>query len=512
MTRGRLGALGQLILALSMPATMAAQTTSYEVNLNDRGDDRFKVTVHLEALTAADSVFQFAATAPGTYQVMDIGRYVSDFAAADANGRPIPTEQTSTNRWRFSDPTRVRTVTYAIAETWDTPVESHRVYMMAGTSLEADHALVNAHAVFGFPSERQTEPVRVRFARPADWKVGAALTPDADGWYNADDYDHLIDTPFLMGNLSSATLRIGDAPVEVWVYSKTGVVKAETLLESMRNMLLSAGTFLDGLPVDRYAFLWHFENVSQGAWEHSYSSEYVIAEPQAWSPQLGQALTDIAAHEFFHVMTPLNIHSEIIENFNFEEPTPSRHLWLYEGVTEWASDVMQLRTDLIGAPDYLNRQAQKIQIDRFNFDQDYSLQALALTSYSDEGQAQYGNIYQRGAVVAGLLDIRLLELSGGRSGLRELILALAGRYGTDNPFDEERFYDVVADMTYPEIGDFLRSFVQSAEPLPIAEYYEKIGIRFIDEEGQPPRFEIMEDATPEQLRLREAWLRIRPNA
>jgi predicted metalloprotease with PDZ domain len=492
-------------------APVAAQTTSYEVDLLDRADDRFKVVATLEALDAADSIFQFAATAPGTYQIMDIGRYVERFAAFDANGREVPTAKVSTNQWRLSDPARVRTVRYAIAETWDTPVEEHVPYLMCGTSIEADNVLVSPHAVFGYPARRQDLPVRVRFKRPDAWRVGSALVPDADGWYHAVDYDQLVDSPFLMGStLTEATLTVGDVPVEVWVYSKTGKIQATQLLTSMRAMLTSAGEFLHGLPVDRYAFLWHFEDTSMGAWEHSYSSEYVLAEPQMWTPAVGGNLTDIAAHEFFHVMTPLNIHSEIIQHFDFEHPTPSQHLWLYEGVTEWASDAMQLRSDLVQLPVYLDKQIEKIVIDRAYFDPNYSLRELALTSYTDAGQRQYGNIYMRGALVAGLLDIRLLELSGGRRGLRELILELASEYGKDRPFPENGFFDIVTAMTYPEIGDFFHRYVESAEPLPFAEYYAKLGIRFVD--GDHPHFEIMPDATPSQVALREAWLRGRPAA
>src|SRR5665811_906099 len=95
-----------------------------------RDSDRFRVTVQLEALSPADSIFQFAATAPGTYQVMDIGRYVSDLKAFDAQGRELPVAHVSTNQWRFTDPRQVHTVRYAIAETWDTPVGVHNVYMM----------------------------------------------------------------------------------------------------------------------------------------------------------------------------------------------------------------------------------------------------------------------------------------------------------------------------------------------------------------------------------------------
>jgi predicted metalloprotease with PDZ domain len=489
---------------------VTAATTDYEVDLRKLADDRFRVTVHLEELGPDEDIFQFASTAPGTYQVMDIGRYVMSLSASGAQGQKVPVVRQSTNQWRFERPEDVRTVRYEIAETWDTPVEKHDVYKMCGTSLELDHALVNPHAVLGFPAHRQAEPVRVRFRSPDGWRVGSALVPDADGWYHADDFDHLVDSPFLMGDsLSRADMLVSGVPVEVWVYSKTGKIQAATLMRDMAGMLTSAGQFLDGLPVDRYAFLFHFEDSQAGAWEHSYSSEYVIQEPEEWNAELARALTDIAAHEFFHVVTPLNIHSEIIEHFDFETPTPSQHVWLYEGVTEWASDAMQLHSGLTQLPEYLDKQVEKIVMDRRRYDAEYSLRQLALTSYTDAGQRQYGNIYQRGALVAGLLDIRLLELSDGRRGLRELVLELAGDYGKDRPFPEDRFFEIVTERTHPEIEDFLDSYVIHSEPLPLAEAYARLGIRFVD--GKKPQFEILADATPEQLALRLAWMKGLPD-
>ena len=167
------------------------------------------------------------------------------------------------------------------------------------------------------------------------------------------------------------------------------------------------------------------------------SSEYVLKEG-AFTDSLGKRITDIAAHEFFHVVTPLNIHSEIIEHFNFVTPVPSEHLWLYEGTTEWAAHAMQLRAGLKTPEEYLATMIGKMKLDRTAYDTTYSLKELALTSYSDSGQAQYGNIYMRGALTAGLLDIRLLELSQGRRGLQDLILELAHRYGKRRAFPNRR--------------------------------------------------------------------------
>ena len=55
----------------------------FNVNLLDRSDDTYKVQVTPPTLTQENNIFQFASTAPGTYQVMDIGRYVKGFKALD---------------------------------------------------------------------------------------------------------------------------------------------------------------------------------------------------------------------------------------------------------------------------------------------------------------------------------------------------------------------------------------------------------------------------------------------
>src|SRR5688572_3478594 len=144
-----------LLIALAARGSGQQSAVGYAIDLNDRADDSFKVTAWVGGLTDANAIYQFAATAPGTYQVMDIGRYVRRFEAFDAAGRSVPVERVSVNQWKLSDPARVRSLRYAIAETWDTPVDQHQVYLMCGTSIERDHVLINPHAVIGYPSGMQ---------------------------------------------------------------------------------------------------------------------------------------------------------------------------------------------------------------------------------------------------------------------------------------------------------------------------------------------------------------------
>jgi predicted metalloprotease with PDZ domain len=499
-----------LLIGLTGPAVAQRSPIGYAIDVTDRSRDLFQVTAWVSGLTPANAIYQFAATAPGTYQVMDIGRYVRSFEAFDGAGRPVPVEKVSVNQWRLGDAPRVRTIRYSIAETWDTPVDEHQVYLMCGTSMEPDHVLINPHAVIGYPTGMQARPIRLRIRYPASWKVGTPLRRDDSGAYQAEDFDQLVDSPILLGRLTEARTRVTGVPVEIFTYSKTGKIEASRLLAAMDAMLQAAGRFLGKLPVDRYTFLYHFEDRPAGAWEHSLSSEYVLQEGE-FTDSVGRFVTDIAAHEFFHIVTPLNIHSEIIEHFNFVTPVPSQHLWLYEGTTEWAAHAMQLRGGVKSPEAYLEKVIQKMRIDRSKFDSTYSLRELALTSYTDSGQTQYGNIYMRGALTAGLLDIRLLELSGGTRGLQDVIAELTRKYGKRRAFPEATLVDTLVAMTYPEIRDFFDRYVWESERLPIAEYYGKLGIRLVEgPDGTPERLEIDSAPTSRQRMLREAWLGRRP--
>jgi predicted metalloprotease with PDZ domain len=483
-------------------ATYAQQMLEYTVNLNDRSNDLFKVSLKVKGLKKENAVYQFASTAPGTYQVMDMGRFVRKFEALDEKGKVIKSKRLSTNQWQISAPEKVATIRYEIAETFDTPVTENKIYAMCGSSIEDDHVLINGQTVFGYPTGMQSTPLKVKLEYPKEWIYGTALE-EKDGFLMATSYDHIVDSPILLGKLTKANTKVRNTNVELYTYSKTGKITSEKLLGSMTNMLVAADAFLNGLPVNRYTFLFHFEDKDAGAWEHSYSSEYVMAEKD-WSEEFGKKMTDIAAHEFFHVVTPLNIHSEIIEKFNFVNPTPSEHLWLYEGTTEWASHKMQLTYSIKTLDDYFKELSTKVRVDDRFYDKTYSLSKISLTSYTPEGQKQYGNIYMRGALVAGLLDIRLLELSGGKKGYREVINELAKEYGPTKSFPEKEWFDIFTKKTYPEIGDFFNRYVKNAEPLPLAEYYEKIGVLY-DKEKRT--FSLNPSASEEQIRLRERWMR-----
>jgi predicted metalloprotease with PDZ domain len=113
----------------------------------------------------------------------------------------------------------------------------------------------------------------------------------------------------------------------------------------------------------------------------------------------------------------------------------------------------------------------------------------------------------RGAVVAGLLDIKLLEESGGAHGLRDLILDLSKQYGKHRAFPENGLIDTIVARTSPDTRDFFNRYIFGTERPPLEEYYAKLGFTLIeDAKGLPQRFTVDSAATPGQLKLRQAWM------
>jgi predicted metalloprotease with PDZ domain len=169
---------------------------------------------------------------------------------------------------------------------------------------------------------------------------------------------------------------------------------------------------------------------------------------------------------------------------------------------------MQQEGGLQTLEQYLAEVAGKARTDRLRYDTTYSLTKIAETSFTPAGARQFGNVYQRGALVAGALDIRLLQLSGGRTGLRALIRGLARDYGMRRPFPEDSLFAIIAARTSPEVLDFFARYVQGTERPPVKESYALLGIDLVeDERGMPVRLVVNPNPTEEQRRLREAWLR-----
>ena len=296
------------------------------------------------------------------------------------------------------------------------------------------------------------------------------------------DYHDLVDSPIMYCIPDTTSITVSNTKVLVAIYSPNKKVSSAYIAKTIQEMLYAQRDYLGGeLPVDKYAFLIYFIDRptlsgSHGALEHSYSSFYVM--PEMDSIYLDQQIRDVAAHEFFHIVTPLNIHANEIGNFDYINPKMSEHLWLYEGMTEYAAHHAQVKAGLIDVDEFLKTMMGKYENSTNDFNDTMSFTFMSKNVLNEKIHPQYNNVYEKGALIGMCLDIYLRYYSDGKYGTQNLMKDLAKKYGKKKSFNDEDLFAEIEKLTYPEIGAFLRKHVSGKEPLPIKDVFDKAGLEF----------------------------------
>jgi predicted metalloprotease with PDZ domain len=190
-------------------------------------------------------------------------------------------------------------------------------------------------------------------------------------------------------------------------------------------------------------------------------------------------MADVCIHEFFHILTPLGLHSEEIGNFNYIDPQMSKHLWLYEGITEYFAGISQVKGGVITRDEYIRSVLRQkiVTADR------YPTEKMPFTEMSENVlhkpyKKQYMQVYQRGALMGALLDIRIMELTQGEKDLLDVVLELRDNYGPDKSFKDDTFIEEFVALVHPDLQQFFDDYVSGTKPLPISEYLAKVGVLY----------------------------------
>ncbi|MEO6404317.1 MAG: peptidase M61, partial [Ferruginibacter sp.] len=462
-------------------------TYSYSVDLTEVHDDQLDVSLLTPKISKSSINFKFPKIIPGTYKNADYGRFVSNLKAFDKAGKQLPVKQADMNTWSITNATQLYKITYTIQDTWDSEPDPD-VFTMAGTNIEeGKNFVVNTPGFFGYLDGYRNSTFVLDFKKPENFYASTSLKPVSSSATNdrfqLPGLDALYDSPIMFCLPDTTTIKLGGADILVSVYSPKRKISAAVVAQGLTQNLRASAKYLGGsLPVNHYAFLFYFNgeqkpSIAQGALEHNYSSFYTIQEngPQNIMPYV----LDVTAHEFFHILTPLNFSSREIKEFNFDKPVLSKHLWLYEGTTEYASDHVQVKYGLNSIPEFLGKLTEKIRRSQKLND------TLPFTRMSKEVattyKSQYLNVYEKGALISACLDLELLRLSNGTYSLQQLKHDLSIKFGADKYFEDDQLFDIIAKMTYPEVRKFFTRYVEGSMPIPYDYYFGLAGVQIVPE-------------------------------
>jgi len=479
-------------------ATQVPISTSIDLTATDA--DKVPVTINPGRFTNDTVTFRLPRVIQGTYSVSDFGKYVDDFKAINYKGEELSFEKTDTNTWVIYNASDLDIITYDVNDTYDIEavggIGGEVPFSPAGTNIEPENYVLNLHGFIGYFDDLKSNQYALSVISPESFERTSALEVNKevrtnDGKmvteYFASRYFDITDNPMMYGDLDVEEFMVGDIKIVLSVYSPNKVHTAASLKETMYKMMEAQKTYLGDInSTKRYDIYLYLSEMNEdspkgmGALEHHTSTVVVMPENSS-KEGLASSMIDVVAHEFFHIVTPLSVHSEDVHYFDYNDPTFSKHLWMYEGVTEYFAQHFQVYQGLVTPQEFFNTISEKIQVSK-NLDDSMSFTMMSENVLEEPYASNYYNVYMKGALIGMCIDILMREESNGTRSMLSLMKELSTKYGEDKPFTDDTLIAEITGMTYASVGQFLKTHVEGTTPIDYSVFFEKVGLTTAEKE------------------------------
>ncbi|MEF3079064.1 M61 family metallopeptidase [Winogradskyella poriferorum] len=458
-------------------------------------DDKVPVTINPGRFTTEMVTYRLPRVVQGTYSVSDFGKYIEGMKALDYKGNELEVTKVDTNTWTVADATNLDKLTYYVNDTFDIEstggIGGENPFSPAGTNIEEDNYVLNLHGFIGYFDSLKNNQYALDVTAPATFVRTSALEDrgmksSADGKsitssYFAQRYFEITDNPMMYGKLDVEEFMVGDIKIVLSVYSPNKVHTAASQKETVYKMMQAQKKYLGDInSTARYDIYLYLSDGSDtapkgmGALEHHTSTVVVLPESSS-KEGLAASIIDVVAHEFFHIVTPLSVHSEDVHYFDYNKPTFSKHLWMYEGVTEYFAQHFQVYEGLIEPTDFYNTIMTKIATSK-NLDDAMSFTVMSENVLEEPYAHNYYNVYMKGALIGMCIDILMRKESDGNRSMLSLMKELSAKYGKEKPFDDDKIIAEITEMTYPTVGEFLKTHVEGDVPINYNAFFEMVGL------------------------------------
>lgn len=454
------------------------------------------VIVLEEGETASE--FRMPAWAPGDYHIFDYGTKIEKVKFS-LDGEEVAAKQgDDVNLWTVEG--KVNMVEYLVNES--------RGNFSPNLRVTADEMFVSGPGVLGWfvghADEKQSLQI---MANTENAKAACSLdkvTATAESFkYSAEDYDELIDSPFVVGD----NVRIHEFDVEgklhaIVGYNKSAGVDLAQFEDVATKLAIEAKKLFGELPYDRYYYFFDFGGPSGGL-EHLDSTK--IGLPSNATPQ--QAL-GIMSHEYFHTFNVKRIRSKVLGPFDYTKPAITGTLWWFEGVTDYYADVLLHRAGLRNRAQFLSSMDRAVlglarTAARLTISADDSSKRV----WEDRRSSGYGGLsyYTKGKNVGLVLDLAIRAYSNNERSLDDVIVQLYKETIKGPGFGERRIRELCVEYGGEQLGPIYDTCVYQAVDVPIDAMMQLSGLawintRFGDNRSAPERASSIGKAWPYPLK------------
>ena len=459
---------------------IAQEHIKFEVSFKEPQAHYVEVSMHISNLKRDYVDLRMPVWSPGSYLIREYPKNVEGFSAR-ANGEEVASEKTNKNTWR------VHTKGQSTIEV------SYRVYafeVSVRTSfVDASHAFLSPTGVFMFIDEQLDLPAEVEVKPYGQWASISTGLPKVEGKSNtfyAENFDILFDSPIEVGNQDIFYFNAAGVQYEVAMVGG-GNYDKEKLKKDMATIVEAQTAIYGENPNERYVFIVHNYHSGGGGLEHLNStvlgaSRFAYNTGQGYKSFLG-----LVAHEHFHLWNVKRLRPENIGPFDYSVENYTPNLWISEGFTAYYDNHTLRRCGFYRQKEYLDVLANDIA--SVENRPGNLVQPLSSSSF-DAWIKQYRpdensynttvTYYTKGAIIAMLLDLGILDATKGEKRLDDVMKAMYNKYYLDENrgFTRAEFEAMVAQVAGVSLSDVF-AYVDVATPIDYNKYLNLAGLQLV---------------------------------
>jgi predicted metalloprotease with PDZ domain len=450
-----------------------------------------------------------AVWSPGFYRIEDYAQKVQDLSARTTDGAALGVEHPRKNRWTIRNSGGASEVVVSYRLTCDR--------RFVTTNWVADDLIVlNGAAACVTLVEQARRPHEIRLDLPPKCKRSAtAMDPAPDGLpnhYRAEDYDTLVDSPIVAGDLSIHEFAVDGSTHILADAGEIGQWDGALAARNLEKMVQETRRFWGFLPFRRYVFLNVFRP-GGGGLEHK-NSTLLTASPRGGREPGSVRWLSFVSHEYFHAFNVKRLRPIELGPFDYEHPSSTRSLWIAEGLTTYFGDLIITRAGLATPKDLLGMLSS--HIGQLQNAKGRLVQTLEDASLDVWGSGTSGvgrdpttklSYYVKGPVVGFLLDARIRRATGGTKSLDDVMRLAYGRYSGERGFTPEQFRAVAEEVAGVDLKDWFHKALASTEELDYREALDWFGLRFApsDDPSKGWKLEVLAEPNQAQKDHLRAW-------
>lgn len=449
----------------------------YKLSLKNPSSHYIDVELYIDAITTSTVELQLPAWRPGRYELGNFAKNIKKVEVFNEQHTPLSYLKSNKDHWLIqTNGSKSVTVNYSY---FTSEINAGSCYA------DAAQLYVNPVHLCMYVPQRMNEPHEVELEIPDSYTIATSLSVKGK-MLTAANFDELADSPFIASaSLQSDFYEINN--IKFWLHFN-GECKPDfkQLKSDFIKFTQTQLSFWGDFPVKEYHFLFQVLPFKfyHGV-EHQCST--VIAIGPGYAINKGSVYEDIlgvSSHELFHTWNIKKIRPAEMLPYDFTKENYARTGYVYEGFTTYYGDVMLLTSGAFTNEQYFQTLEERLvkhfhNYGRFNLSVAHSSWETWLDGYVPGAPYRKTSIYDEGNLIALMLDVKIMQHTQNKKGLRDVCRVLYNEFGKkEKGYTEQDVMDICKITADVDFTDFFNKYVYGTEDfmLPLQECFDYLGI------------------------------------